>query len=250
MRRISLGLAVAVLLIPTHVRADELKAEHVLNVKGDGADGKGNTDDDTWGFWFEVVHNHEFHRLSLATAKLTPEQRKNGVSDPTAKRGKGKVRGPVASLLPDSENLDGWIFHRDWDGRFEGIWANKSTGAIMAHPYAEKSAHCAVAISYKIPKAGAYAVTAKLTDLAVNTTPPHDGILWRLDKVSGGKSSNLAKGGPIGDGKGPESESFGVPRAEFAQGELVRLVIHPNRHWGQDLTRIDYFKIEPAREGK
>lgn len=237
---LSLGLGVS------RASADELRAADVLNLKGDGPDGRGNTDDDTWGFWFEVVHNKQFQRLSLATASLTAEQRKDGIRDPKAKRGAGKVRGPIASMLPNGADLDGWMFHRDWDGRFEGVWADKKTSTVMVHPYAEKSAHCAVAITYRVSKAGKYVVKGKLTDLVVNTAPPHDGALWRVEHVAGAKATLLKSGGPVGDGKGPESAAFDIPGTALNPGDLVRLVIHPNRWWGTDLTRIDSFKIELA----
>lgn len=233
----AIGLAVA---LPA--RGDELKPEHVLNVKGDGPDGKGNTADDTWGFWFELAHEPaRFERLSLATAAMTEAQRKDGI--------RKKVRGPVASLLPNPADSEGWIFHRDWDGRFEGVWADKKTNAVLAYPYVEKQFHGAVAITYRAHKAGVYDLAGKLTDLTVNDQAPHDGILWRVELLTGKeKAKVLDKGGPVGDGKGPESASFQVRQVKLSQGDIVRLVIHPNRWWGTDLTRVDYFRIEATKE--
>ncbi|MBI1913976.1 MAG: M1 family peptidase, partial [Planctomycetes bacterium] len=52
-----------------------------------------------------------------------------------------------ASRQPIPAVMDGWIFHRDWDGRFEGVWADRKTGVILVHPYVEKRFHGAVAIT-------------------------------------------------------------------------------------------------------
>lgn len=221
--------------------ATDLKPADITDLKGDGPDGKANTADDTWQFWFELAHAPgRFEPLSLATLSLSAEQRKNGIPR--------KVTGPIGAHLPNPADSDGWIFHRDWDGRFEGVWADRKTGEILVHPYAEKKSHCAVAISYRVPKGGMYTIEGKLTDVAVNDKAPHDGVLWRVERVDAKDAVMVfEKGGPIGDGQGrPESATFRVANVRLEAGDRIRLVIHPNRWWGADLTRIDRFSVEAA----
>jgi len=219
--------------------ADELSPELIANPKGDGADGKGNTADDTWQFWFELAHKRgTYKRLTLHTKNLTDAQRKNGI--------RGKVTGPVASAVPNPKTTEGWILHTDWDGRFEGVWADSKTGSVLLHPYVEKGSHCAVALTYKVPKDGKYTVTGKLTDVQVNPGyHKHDGVIWKLEAAQAGeKGRELGKGGPIGDGHGrPDKAEFTIKSIALKKGELIRLVIHPNKWWGRDLTRIDSFKV-------
>ncbi|MHC4984220.1 MAG: GDSL-type esterase/lipase family protein, partial [Planctomycetota bacterium] len=96
----------------------ELTPADVANPKGDGPDGKGNTPDDTWQFWFELAHARQaFHRLSLATATMSAEQRQKGIP--------GKVDGPIAGNLPNPDDTEGWIFSTDWDGGYEGFWGDR-----------------------------------------------------------------------------------------------------------------------------
>ena len=108
----------------------------------------------------------------------------------------------------------------------------------------------AVAITYKVPASGNYTISGALTDLQVKPAcPKHDGVIWKVEiaPADGGKGKEVAKGGPLGDGKGrPDSDKFTLPNVKLAKGQLLRLVIHPNKWWGQDLTRIDSFRIDPA----
>lgn len=240
MRAFSIALMLFSFLIgPISAQSAELKADAVLLQKGDGPDGKGNTADDTWQFWFELAHKrNSFRRLTLTTTTLTAQQRKKGIPR--------KVTGPIAAWLPNPEMTEGWLVHRDWDGRFEGVWADKKTRHVYLHPYVEKGSHCAVAVSYLVPKTGTYQVQGQLTDATVAPNyPKHDGVLWRVERVDAqGKAHLLARGGPIGDGKGrPDSAKFDKTKVELRKGEHVRLVIHPNKWWGADLTRVDSFRI-------
>lgn len=227
------------LLSAAPVLAAELKPADVDNAKGDGPDGKGNSADDTWQFWFELAHaSSTYHPLSTHTSAMPAQQRKEGI--------KRKVRGPIASMLPNPDETDGWIFHSDWDGRFEGVWSDRKTGTILVHPYVEKTTPGALAITYRVPKTGTYTISGKLTDVTVVDKAPLDGILWRIEQVSGKTVKPLAKGGALGDGQGrPDSADFKTEKVSLNKGDLVRLVIHPNKNWGTDLTRIDSFKIEP-----
>ena len=61
----------------------------------------------------------------------------------------------------------------------------------------------------------------------------------------GQKGSKIASGGPIGDGKDrPDSGTFECKKVSVKKGQLIRLVIHPRKWWGSDLTRIDSFRVE------
>lgn len=72
-----------------------------------------------------------------------------------------------------------------------------------------------------------------------------DAVELKLTDVSRRKGKVLGKGGPVGDGHGrPDDDEFRIEKAEFEKGEFIRFVIHPNKWWGQDLTRIDQFRIE------
>ena len=237
MSKLQIAHAVVFAALAFTAGAAELTTTEVAGTKGDGPDGKANTEDDTWGFWFELAHAPGTFRRLTTHSTSVPEK---GIP--------GKVTGPVASLLPNPGSTKGWIVHRDWDGRFEGIWGDENTGAVLAHPYVEKGAHLAVAITYTIPENGVYVVSGSLTDLQVKPDfPKHDGVLWRLEVIDGaaGKTVELAKGGPIGDGHGrPDSAEFRSRKTALAKGHVVRLTIHPNKWWGQDLTRIDSLRIE------
>lgn len=194
--------------------AASLKASDIVNRKGDGKDAKGNTDDDTWQFWWqEVVHRKYHHFNSFYRHK----------------------------------KYDGWSHNHDMDTDFEGVWGNIKTGQVFAHPYVEKNAHRAVAITYKVPAAGAYDISGGVTDVKVVKHRLHTGILWRVEIATGGaKGRVVGKGGPIGDKVGPDSATFSIPNVRVKKGELVRLVIDPNKWWGSDMTRIDSFRIVPA----
>jgi len=220
-----------------------LTPEYVQNEKGDGPDGKGNTNDDTWQFWFELAHSPTtYHRLSLATRTLTPDQRQNGVPR--------RITGPVGGWLPNPKETEGWIFGTDWDGRGEGVWGDLKAQQVLAHPYVEKNSHCCLAISFRVPADGVYDVTATLTDLKSVNIPQMTGITWQVELAhdwNGEQSPKAykiaAKGGPIGDGKGPDSGPVEAKGLECKKGDLIRLVIDPNKYWGTDLTKIDKLTI-------
>jgi len=141
------GLAIVALADGNSGNVVALTTADVLNAKGDGPDGKGNTADDTWQFWFELAHKPgSFHRLDIHTTAMSDGQRKNGI--------KRKITGPIAGMMPNPKDTEGWIYHSDWDGRFEGAWADKKTDTVMLYPYVEKGYHGCVALSYRIKKGG------------------------------------------------------------------------------------------------
>jgi hypothetical protein len=221
----------------------ELKVSDVKDAKGDGPDGKGNTADDTWGFWFELAHSKgKYARLDLHTSTMSEQKKKSGIQ--------GKVTGPIGSRLPNPQDSEGWIFHSDWDGRFEGVWGDKKANQVIMYPYVEKNSHGAVAVTYKVPATGKYTVTGKVTDLQVQPQfKQHDGITWMIEVADGGKKGELIKkGDPIGDGGGrPDSAEFKAEKVSVEQGKLLRLVIHPNKWWGSDMTRVE-LRIERVSE--
>ncbi len=236
-RRFALSVF-AMFVLAMSLMANELTLEHVTNAKGDGPDGKGNTADDTWQFWFELAHKPKhFERLATYSTSIP----KAGIPK--------KVRGPIASMLPNPADTEGWIFHRDWDGRFEGVWGDRKAKQIIAYPYVEKTFHGAVAITWKVPKDAKYDISGGLTDIQVQPEfKQHDGIDWLLEIAEQGKPlKQLANGGPIGDGNGrPDSGKFSAKNVQASKGQLIRLVIHPRKWWGSDMTRIDSFRIESA----
>jgi hypothetical protein len=245
MSRIAITLVVlgsTVFLLSQPSPAAELTPQVVANTKGDGPDGKGNTADDTWQFWFELAHKKgHFHFLDTYSTSIP----KAGIPR--------KVTGPVASWMPNKETIEGWIYHRDWDGRFEGVWGDTKGSQVIAYPYVEKGAHSAVAVTYKVPKSGKYDISGGLKDLQVAPKyKKHDGFDWRLEIAEGGKPvKKIGKGGPIGDGHGrPESDKFDFKGVEVQKGQLVRLVIHPRRWWGTDMTKIEAFTIAPSGTSK
>ena len=226
-----------------------LKPADVANPKGDGPDGKGNTADDTWGFWFQLIHARgEYRRLDIATASMSPKQRAGGI--------RRKVRGPIGSMMPNPKQTEGWIYHSDWDGRFEGFWGDSKAGQVLAHPYNEKTSGGAVAVTCKAPADGTYRISGKVTDVNIAKIKHRalTGIKWSLDVVAT-KGPNaivkvskaLKKGGPIGDAVGPPSAKFSIEGVVLKKGQLIRLMIDPNRAWGGDMTRIDYFKVAKVK---
>ncbi|MCE9555994.1 MAG: hypothetical protein K8T91_21815 [Planctomycetes bacterium] len=240
--------------LATSTRAAELTPAAVADPKGDGPDGKGNTTDDTWQFWFSLLHSPEYHRLDLGTAALSADQRKNGIRDERARRGKQKVQGPIGAMLPNPADTEGWIYHSDWDGRYEGVWGDKKANQVIMHPYNEKTDGGNVAVTYTVLADGAYNISGKVTDLAV-AKGDHamlTGITYKVDVVAGGGDSiskiekPLAEG-KVGDKVGPESAEFKVDKVDLKKGQLVRLAIDPNKWWGGDMTKIDSFKIEPVK---
>ncbi len=205
-------------------------------------DSKGNTPDSDWQFWFELAHKPgHFERLDTPSTKVPAK----GVAK--------KITGPIASLLPNPDDSEGWIFHTDWDGRFEGVWADKKTKSVLVHPYVEKTFHGSVAIAYRIPNDGEYDVTGAMTDIDIKPeVAKHDGVEWILELAEGGKPiKKLASGGPFGDGNGrPDNDKFVCKKVTAKKGQLIRLVINPRKWWGSDLTRIDEFKIEPVEKSE
>jgi hypothetical protein len=237
LRLTCIGVVAALLLTSSTQFAAELKLDDVASAKGDGPDGKGNTADDTWQFWFELAHKPgEFRRFTRHSSQIPAA----GIPR--------KVTGPPAGLLPNPKETTGWVLHTDWDARYEGIWSDKKTGELLAHPYVEKRAHMAVAITYLVSADGVYTISGGVTDVQVKPEfAKHDGIIWKIEIAKeGAVVKKLGQGKPVGDGHGrPESDKFNFPDVKLSKGQLVRLVIHPNKWWGQDLTRIDQFKIEP-----
>lgn len=226
----------------------ELTPAAVADAKGDGGDGKANTADDTWGFWFQVLHAPQYLRLDIATAALSPERRAGGIPR--------KVTGPIASMLPNPDDTDGHIFHSDWDGRYEGVWGDRKAGQVLAHPYTEKTTAGAVAITCKVPADGVYTLTAAVRDLNVVQTGHRamTGIIAILDVLDAGDGKAIqAPARPlatakVGDKAGPESATLTARNVKLRAGQLVRLVIDPNKSWAGDLTRIEAFRIEKSKE--
>lgn len=223
---------------------EKLTAQAVVDPQGDGPDGKGNTADDTWQFWLQISHDHsKFIPFSTATKAMPPGQRANGIPR--------RVHGPIGSMLPNAGKNEGWIYHRDWDGRFEGVWGNVESGEVLAYPYVEKRDHLAVAITYKPREPGTFQTSGKIIDAMVQPQfKPHDGIDWRLEVVAGDKVDTvLAQGGPIGDGHGrPDSAAFAVLKFELKAGQRLRLVIDPRKWWGSDLTQIENWTVVKLEE--
>jgi hypothetical protein len=232
-------------LAPAAFAADliELTPEVVRSVKGDGPDGKGNTGDDTWGFWFALMHANEFRRLDIATATMSAAERKHGR--------RRKIRGPIGQWMP--KGSEGWIYHSDWDGRGEGVWGDAEGKQVLAHPYQEKTQAGAVAITCRIPKDGTYTISGKATDAQPVNYKALDGVQVRIDQADDGRKVGkiLHTSEPFGDKHGggkKNSVEFKVGNVKLTKGELVRLTIMPGRTWGTDKTKIDSFKIERTGE--
>ena len=242
-------VAAAAIFSQHPARAAELTTKEVLDQKGDGPDGQGNTADDTWQFWFQLVHNPNQYGLLDRYSADVP---KAGIPR--------KVTGPVASKLPNPDDTVGWIYHSDWDGRFEGVWADKKTNSVIAYPYVEKRSHCAVAVTYKVPEDGKYTISGTVTDMMVE---PFKGVVGRLGMVEhdgveliveiadgANRVSEVGRSKAIGDDdkKGseprPDSDKFEFKGVELKKGQLVRFVIHPRKWWGSDLTKLENLKIE------
>ena len=224
-------------------RVVELKVADVQDIQGDGPDGKGNTADDTWGFWFELAHaKGRYVRLDLATKTMSPQQRNKGIPR--------KVHGPIGSRLPNPKDTEGWIFHSDWDGRFEGVGGDTKANQVIMYPYVEKNSHRAVALTYTVAVTGRYTISGKVTDLQVQPQyRQHDGFTWMIEVADGGQRGKLIKKGkPLGDGHGrPDSARFKAENVSIRRGKLLRLVIHPNNWWGSDMTRVE-LRIERLKE--
>lgn len=230
----------------------ELTPASVADPKGDGPDGSGNTADDTWQFWWQLSPK-EYRRLDLATATMPAAQRQAGIRDERARRGKQKVAGPIAAMLPNPADSEGWIYRTDWDGRYEGAWGDKKAGQVILHPFTEKTQGGAVAVTYKVPADGKYAISGKVTDMNVVKTghPMMTGITYIIDVVEAGEGAIMTtaqplKQGKVGDDVGPESEEFSLADVALKKGQLLRLAIDPNKWWGADMTRVA-LRIEPAK---
>ena len=237
--------AVAMVTLTTLSPADSQRgvivvtAQAVANPKGDGPDGRGNTTDDTWGFWFELAHSKgKYARLDLHTATMSAAERKKGR--------RRKITGPIGSWLPNKNDTEGWIYHSDWDGRFEGVWGDKKANQVIMYPYVEKGSHGCVAITYKAPKAGKYKVTGKATDLQDHPKfKVHDGAVIIVEKATGGaRGKELTRTKAFGDQDGktkkrPVSVEFKVNQVTLKAGESIRVVAHPRKWWGSDMTKME-----------
>jgi hypothetical protein len=224
-----------------NVSAAELTHAVAADAKGDGPDGKGNTADDTWQFWFQLIHRPEYRRLDRHSSSIP-----NGIP--------GKVTGPVGGSTPNPKATQGWVYHSDWDGRYEGVWGDSKAPQVLMHPYNEKTSGGAVAVTYTVPADGKYNISGKVTD--VNPAKVKHvmltGITYKIDVVAPGDKSiskviKSLKSQKVGDLVGPASAEFKLKKVSLKKGQLVRLVIDPNKWWGGDMTRIDLFKIEKAK---
>ena len=196
-------------------RVVKLKASDITNPRGDGPDGRGNSGDDTWQFWYEEVVHRDFHRLN--------------------------------SYYRHSFN--GWSHNHNMETEIEGIWGEPKTGIIYIHPYAGRNDHRAIALTWTVPKTGVYTITGEVTDVMIDKpSGKADGIIWRIERATDGKRGKLLKrGGPVGDGVGPPSAKFSVENVKLKRGELLRLVVDPNGHSHHDMTKIDSFEIREVK---
>jgi hypothetical protein len=215
-----------------------LTAAVITNDKGDGPDGKGNTADDTWQFWFQFDTRSGYGVLSVYK------------------------KGPTQA--PDGQNVAGWVYSdsrsvsrhgrvspaADWSPEYEGVWGNTKNGQMHVHPYTHHGLHASLAITYKVPEDGVYNISGGITDVIVLKKAPQDGVIWIVETVTDGKAAKgteLGRGNPIGDTNEKDSTTFTIEKASLKKGELVRFVIDPNKWWGTDMTRIDYFRVEKAK---
>lgn len=215
----------------------EVSATAVASRKGDGPDQSGNTEDDTWQFWFQLVHApNRYRRLDLHSS--THPQ---GIP--------GKVTGPVASATPNPADTAGWIFHSDWDGRFEGVWGDARIGQVLAHPYNEKSMGADVAMTYRVPRGGTYDIRGRVSYLR----PPggKSGVRCKVGLCSAardevGNDLRWLTKSDVGTPEAAGSADFSIRGETLKAGQLVMLAIDPLGHWGGDMTRIDEFTVVPA----
>jgi hypothetical protein len=75
----------------------KLKPSDITNRQGDGPDGRGNSADDTWQFWYEEAVHRDFHHLN------------------------SHYRNP---------GLHGWSHNHNMDTSYEGVWGEPKTGII------------------------------------------------------------------------------------------------------------------------
>jgi len=226
--------------------AGKLTPAVVRTSKGDGPDGVGNTRDDTWQFWFQIMHDKNLYlKLSKATEALSEEIRKNGI--------KRKVWGPIGSTLPNPEHSEGWIYHSDWDGKREGVWGDVKAGQVLVVPYQEKADGGAICITYRIPADGKYAVTGKATDLEVDKThrmATGARVFVDITSTKDGKThrtgKRIVKPVAFGDKLGPVSVEFKSDPVTLKTGQLVRLVIDPVKVAYRDVTAVE-FEVTPVK---
>lgn len=237
--RLVLAAWAVALGVPAGITAAELSVAAVASTEGDGGDHRGNTADDTWQFWFNLAHRpNQYRRLDLHSA--THPQ---GIP--------GKVHGPVASATPNPADTQGWIYHSDWDGRFEGVWGDAKAGQVLAHPYNEKAFGGDVAVTYRVPADGAYDIAGKVSYVRGAGAGPKAGVTCKVGVCSaagdqiGGDLKWLFEGsaGRPGDSGVAEFKSAAVV---LEKGQLVMLAVDPAGFWGGDMTRIDAFTIVPA----
>ncbi|MCE5280038.1 MAG: hypothetical protein ABFD92_10815 [Planctomycetaceae bacterium] len=246
-------LATAAVIAATGATPDEagrLTVAAVRNTAGDGPDGKGNTGDDTWQFWFQLMHDRSmFMRLDLATELQTEEVRKNGI--------KRKVWGPLGSTLPNPQDSEGWIYHSDWDGKREGVWGDTKDKQVLVVPYAEKGVGGALAVTYKVPADGTYIVSGKAADLEVNTEQAAaTGVQVSVEVVQAGDGKSVRRSKQvvvqpvaIGDKAGPASADFRSERIELKKGQLVMLIVDPGTLAQTDTTKVE-FNVTAAPVGE
>ncbi len=241
----ALMAAVAIAAAPTS-DVGKLTPAAVRNTAGDGPDTKGNTNDDTWQFWLQIMHDRKlFIRLDLATELQTDEVRKNGI--------RRKVWGPLGSTLPNPKDSEGWIYHSDWDGKREGVWGDTKAKQVLVVPYQEKADGGAIAVTYQVPADGEYIISGKATDLEVDKEHKAATGAKVLVDIANRAGKNIRTGTQVivkpkafGDKLGPESVEFKSEKVTLKKGQLVRLVIDPVKVAYKDLTAVE-FNIEPAK---
>lgn len=215
----------------------EVSAAAVASRAGDGPDQSGNTEDDTWQFWFQLVHAPSRYRRLDLHSSAHPQ----GIP--------GKVTGPVASATPNPADTAGWIFHSDWDGRFEGVWGDARTGQVLAHPYNEKSSGADVAMTFRVPRDGAYDIRGRVSYL--RPAGGKSGVRCKVGLCSAardevGADLRWLTKSDVGTPEAAGSAEFSIRDEPLKAGQLVMLAIDPLGHWGGDMTRIDEFTVAPA----
>lgn len=223
-----------------------LTPEVAANPHGDGPDGKGNTGDDTWQFWLQIIHDRNlFIHLDLAT-KIQPDAiRQNGI--------RRKVWGPLGKSLPNPEQTEGFIYHSNWNGQREGVWGDSKAKQVLVVPYQEKGDGGALAVTCTIPAAGKYLISGKATDLEVDTEHKFsDGIRVSVEVTDTGNGKTirrmrkvLVKPIAFGD-KGPGSVEFKSDPVAIEKGQLVFVMIDPVKIAYKDLVALE-LKITPVK---
>jgi hypothetical protein len=156
-------------------------------------------------------------------------------------------------MTPNPKDTQGWIYHSDWDGRYEGVWGDAKAKQVLAHPYNEKTSGGDVAITYTVPADGNYDISGKVTDVNVaKGNRVLTGITYHVEVCAAGvkaigKATKVLASGKVGDDVGPPSVKFDAKKVALKKGQLIRLVIDPNKSWAADMTRIEGFKIVPSK---